>query len=115
MGSAASVASNRRDDNSSVRTMEHSDAGCGLIIDPSLLGIAANPLYCPSPTGRFDAEVPVGTIPGALFDVSIDGKRFSVKCPPGKIPGDLISFAIGATSFKTAASGKQENQLVSVQ
>jgi hypothetical protein len=114
MGSAASVALNRRDDNSSIHTMELSDGGCGLAIEPSLLGIAANPLYCPSPTGLFDAEVPAGTIPGALFDVSIDGKTFCVRCPPEKNPGDLISFAVCAASFKTVASGKQESQLISV-
>jgi hypothetical protein len=115
MGSAASVASYKRDDNSSVRTTELSDAGGCPVVDLSLLGIAANPLYCPSPTGLFDAEVPAGTVPGALFDISIDGKKFFVRCPPGKIPGDLISFAVGATSFKTPVSGKQENELILVE
>jgi hypothetical protein len=83
--------------------------------DPSLRGSAANPLYRPSPTGLFDAEVPTGTSPGDLFDICIDGKKFFVRCPPGKVPGDLISFAVGATPFRKALSGKQENQLVLVQ
>jgi hypothetical protein len=116
MGSAVSVASNGRDDNISVLTMNDlCDLGYITTTDRSLVGIAANPLYCPSPTGLFDTEVPTGTIPGALFDISIDGKKFCIRCPPGKIPGDLISFALGASSFRTELRGKQENQLVSVQ
>jgi hypothetical protein len=116
MGSAASVASNGYDDAISALTMNDlCDLGFIKRADPSLLGIAANPLYCPSPTGLFDTEVPTGTIPGALFDISIDGRKFCIRCPPGKSPGDLISFAVGVASFNTALSGKQENQLISVQ
>jgi hypothetical protein len=115
MGSAAGVAS--RHDDTSVHTINDlCGFSCGMTADPSLRGIAAKPLYRSSPSGLFDAEVPIGTIPGDLFDICIDGKKFFVRCPPGKVPGDLISFAVGATSFRKALSGKQEkNQLVSVQ
>jgi hypothetical protein len=114
MGSAAGVVS--RHDDTSVHTINDlCGVSCGMTADPSLRGIAAKPLYRPSPSGLFDAEVPIGTIPGDLFDICIDGKKFFVRCPPGKVPGDLISFAVGVTSFRTALSGKLGKQLVSIQ
>jgi hypothetical protein len=118
MGAAASVTSDRSDEKISVRTAEDlCDAGCGTIAYPSPKGSAPHSLCSlSSPTGLFDAEVPIGTIPGQLFDISIDGKKFSIRCPSGKLPGDLISFTVGSgTSLRKVLTGKQSKQLIVVE
>jgi hypothetical protein len=119
MGAAASVTSDRSDDKITVRTTDDvCDTGFGTMACPSPKGGDSNPLNSlSSPTGLFDAEIPAGTIPGQLFDISIEGKKFSVRCPPGKLPGDLISFAVGVAgmSFRKVLTGKQKKQLVIVE
>jgi hypothetical protein len=119
MGAAASVTSGRPDEKISVRTADDlCDVGCGTIAYPSPKGSAPHSLCSlASPTGLFDAEIPIGTIPGQLFDISVDGKKFSVRCPSGKLAGDLISFTVGVggTSFRTVLTGKQKQQLILVE
>jgi hypothetical protein len=114
MGAAASITSDRSDEKISVRTAEDL---CDTIAYPSPKGSAPHSLCSlSSPTGLFDAEVPIGTIPGQLFDISIDGKKFSIRCPSGKLPGDLISFTVGSgTSLRKVLTGKQSKQLIVVE